>query len=143
MAKCVINSQWLRYSAVNGQSPKNQCSQPGEEHSSLVEAVGQLDYQKEQLEQDQAVAQNVVDAITLPLPQPEALVQPEDTVDNDLSNFSEDKVSYMYIGDFDVRDDEPGFEMELYNGEVIRKPITVQRPALLSKAFGKTKEQDT
>ena len=33
--------------------------------------------------------------------------------------------------------------MELYNGEVIRKPIMVQRPPLLSKECGKTKEQDT
>ena len=39
------------------------------------------------------MAQGVVDAITLPLPQSESLAQPEDTIDNDLRNFIEDKVS--------------------------------------------------
>jgi len=52
------------------------------------------------------VAQDVVDAIILPLPWPDSLAQPEDIFDNDLRNFIEDKVSY--IGDFDVRDSEPG-----------------------------------
>ena len=49
-----------------------------------------------------------------------------------------------YIGDFDVRDREPGYQMEMYNREVIWKLIAVQRPAaaLLSKAFGETKQQD-
>jgi len=30
----------------------------------------------------------------------------------------------LYIGDFDVRDDESGVKMKLYNGEVVWKPIT-------------------
>ena len=35
----IQHSQWLRFNAVNGQSPKNQCSQPSKHRKELVKVL--------------------------------------------------------------------------------------------------------